>query len=64
MKKLYVDSVCAAYSGDEFGELLRRSALADARTIFHERTHLGFVRDGQGPGRRIEHRTITAAGGF
>ena len=46
MKKLYVDSVKAAYTGDELAGLLRRSALADARIFFHQRTHLGFVRSG------------------
>ena len=50
MKKLYVDSVRAAYTGPELADLLRRSALADARLFFHERTHLGFTwaREGQG----------------
>ncbi|MFB3923750.1 MAG: class I SAM-dependent methyltransferase [Terriglobia bacterium] len=48
MKKLYVDSVHAAYTGEELSELLRRSALANARVFFHERTHLGFIRDGRG----------------
>lgn len=47
MKKLYVDSVHAAYTGEELGELLRRSALAKARVFFHQRTHLGFIRDGR-----------------
>ena len=43
MKKLYVDSVHAAYTGRELSGLLQGSALADARLFFHERTHLGFV---------------------
>jgi len=50
MKKLYVDSVHAAYTGEELGELLRQSALANARVFFHQRTHLGFIRDGRGEG--------------
>lgn len=51
MKKLYEDSVRAAYTARELAELLRRSSLADARIFFHARTHLGFVRRrrGQGP---------------
>lgn len=44
MKKLYVDSVKAAYTGQELAGLLRRSALAEARIFYHGRTHLGFVR--------------------
>ena len=50
MYKLYVDSVRAAYTGTELVELLRRSALADARIFYHERTHLGFVRGGRPAG--------------
>lgn len=50
MKKLYEDSVRAAYTGTELADLLRRSALKGARLFFHERTHLGFTwaREGQG----------------
>ncbi len=47
MKKLYVDSVRAAYTGQELADLLRHSALADARIFFHRRTHLGFLRRGR-----------------
>ncbi len=47
MKKLYEDSVHAAYTGEELRDLLQRSALADARVFFHERTHLGFIRGGK-----------------
>ena len=47
MKKLYADSVRAAYSGAELGEMLRQSRLARARIFYHERTHLGFVYDGR-----------------
>jgi SAM-dependent methyltransferase len=44
MKKLYVDSVRAAYTVDELRQLLLRSALADAQVFRHRRTHLGFLR--------------------
>jgi len=44
MKKLYLDSVRAAYTNQELADLLRRSALADARIFQHGRTHLGFLR--------------------
>lgn len=47
MYKLYVDSVRAAYTGEELAALLRKSALTDARIFFHARTHLGFLRDGR-----------------
>ncbi|HEV2493688.1 MAG TPA: class I SAM-dependent methyltransferase [Terriglobia bacterium] len=44
MKKLYVDSVRAAYTADELRQLLRQSALWGAEVFRHRRTHLGFVR--------------------
>lgn len=44
MKKLYEDSVRAAYTASELRALLRGSALADAEVFRHRRTHLGFVR--------------------
>ena len=44
MRKLYIDSVRAAYTAPELAGLLQRSALADARLFFHGRTHLGFTR--------------------
>ncbi len=47
MKKLYEDSVRAAYTGVELSELLRRSALAGAQVFLHRRTHLGFIRPGR-----------------
>jgi hypothetical protein len=47
MKKLYVDSVRAAYTLEELVELLGRSALGPARIFRHQRTHLGFVRNGR-----------------
>jgi ubiquinone/menaquinone biosynthesis C-methylase UbiE len=62
MKKLYVDSVRASYTGEELGELLRHSALTDARIFFHQRTHLGFIREGQGAGLRREQASATGAG--
>jgi ubiquinone/menaquinone biosynthesis C-methylase UbiE len=51
MKKLYADSVRAAYTGEELAELLRRSFLMDARIFLHGRTHLGFVRSGRSTGQ-------------
>lgn len=51
MKKLYVDSVRAAYTSQELAELLRRSALAGARIFLHQRTHLGFIRDRRSAGQ-------------
>jgi len=47
MKKLYTDSVGAAYTGEEVARMLRASRLSAARIFFHERTHLGFVYDGR-----------------
>lgn len=46
MKKLYTDSVRAAYTGRELARLLERSSLAGARIFYHRRTHLGFIRPG------------------
>ena len=51
MKKLFVDSVRAAYTGEELAALLRRSRVGGARVFYHQRTHLGFVRDGLANGR-------------
>ncbi len=47
MKKLYTDSVRAAYTGEELARMLGESRLAAARVFYHERTHLGFVYDGR-----------------
>lgn len=44
MKKLYGDSVKAAYTGEELARMLGSSSLSDARIFFHARTHLGFIR--------------------
>lgn len=44
MKKLFIDSVRAAYTGRELGDLLGRSSLAGSSIFYHRRTHLGFVR--------------------
>ena len=49
MKKLYVNSVRAAYTCRELTDLLSRSALANARIFRHGRTHLGFIRNGRSP---------------
>jgi ubiquinone/menaquinone biosynthesis C-methylase UbiE len=44
MRKLYQDSVRAAYTAKELRALLGASALAGAQTFEHRRTHLGFYR--------------------
>ena len=44
MRKLYRDSVRAAYTAEELRGLLQGSALAGAQTFHHRRTHLGFYR--------------------
>jgi SAM-dependent methyltransferase len=60
MYKLYVDSVRAAYTGSELAGLLRRSALADAQVFYHERTHLGFLRNGRATDRATGQETAAA----
>ena len=50
MKKLYTDSVRAAYTGAEVARMLRESRLATAHVFYHKCTHLGFVYDGRGAG--------------
>ncbi len=50
MKKLYTNSVRAAYTGAELAQMLSQSRLAAARVFYHERTHLGFVYDGRAAG--------------
>jgi hypothetical protein len=47
MYKLFVNSVRAAYTPAELAGLLRESPLAEAQVFLHERTHLGFARDGR-----------------
>jgi ubiquinone/menaquinone biosynthesis C-methylase UbiE len=47
MYRLFRDSVRAAYTGQELAELLRQAALPEARVFSHQRTHLGFIRDGR-----------------
>ena len=47
MYKLFRDSVRASYTGEELTELLRQAALPEARVFYHQRTHLGFIRDGR-----------------
>jgi ubiquinone/menaquinone biosynthesis C-methylase UbiE len=49
MRKLYEDSVRAAYTARELSELLHRSALAKARLFRYGRTHLGFIGRGRNP---------------
>ena len=49
MDQLFRDSVRASYTGKELAELLHQSALHGARIFYHERTHLGFIRDGRRP---------------
>lgn len=43
MKRLFEDSVCAAYTPDELAGLLRRSGMLKARIFHEERSHMGFV---------------------
>jgi SAM-dependent methyltransferase len=47
MKRLFGDSVRAAYTPDELARLLCRSGMSRARIFLHERTHMGFVYRGQ-----------------
>lgn len=49
MRKLYEDSVRAAYTCKELADLLRGSKLARAQVFQEGRTHLGFI--GAGPDR-------------
>lgn len=51
MRKLFIDSVRAAYTERELADLLHRSALADSSVFYHHRTHMGFVRK-PGPGMK------------
>jgi len=64
MRKLYVDSVRAAYTGEELRELLSNSALTQARVFFHERTHVGFVRSGQSDRPGILAELVRGVDGF
>lgn len=43
MKRLFEDSVRAAYTPEELADLLRRSGLSEAHIFLHERSHMGFV---------------------
>ncbi|HET9177018.1 MAG TPA: class I SAM-dependent methyltransferase [Terriglobia bacterium] len=43
MKRLFEDSVRAAYTPDELADLLGRSGLSEAHIFLHERSHMGFV---------------------
>lgn len=50
MYQLFVNSVRAAYTPEELVAFLRASSFPQAQVFVHERTHLGFVRDGQRKG--------------
>lgn len=43
MKRLFEDSVRAAYTPEELAGLLGRSGMSKARVFVHDRSHLGFV---------------------
>ncbi|HEX5411893.1 MAG TPA: class I SAM-dependent methyltransferase [Terriglobia bacterium] len=43
MKRLFEDSVRAAYTPEELIDLLGSSGIAEAQIFFHERSHMGFV---------------------
>ncbi|MEJ2009305.1 MAG: hypothetical protein P8Z30_14315 [Acidobacteriota bacterium] len=47
MKKLFEDSVRAAYTPDELADLLSHSRMSRAHIFIHERAHMGFVYRGQ-----------------
>jgi ubiquinone/menaquinone biosynthesis C-methylase UbiE len=47
MYKLFANSVRASYTPAELTGMLLESPLAEAQVFLHERTHLGFVRDGR-----------------
>lgn len=52
MYRLFAVSVRAAYTGEELDALLRAAGLEDARVFYHQRTHLGFVRDRRSQAQR------------
>lgn len=43
MKRLFEDSVRAAYTPDELASLLNQSGMSKAHIFLHESTHMGFV---------------------
>lgn len=43
MKRLFEDSVRAAYTPEELADLLTRSGLSGAHMFFRERSHMGFI---------------------
>ena len=47
MKRLFEDSVRAAYTPEELAGLLGRSGMSKAHLFLHERSHMGFVYRGQ-----------------
>lgn len=51
MRRLFEDSVRAAYTRRELSDLLRRSSISQARVFLYRNTHLGFVY--REPGERL-----------
>ncbi len=47
MKRLFEDSVRAAYTPDELAGMLRHSGMSRAQLFLHARSHMGFVLRGQ-----------------
>lgn len=47
MKKLFEDSVRAAYTPDELADMLSHSGMSGAHIFIHEGTHMGFVYRGR-----------------
>jgi ubiquinone/menaquinone biosynthesis C-methylase UbiE len=47
MKRLFEDSVRAAYTPEELAALLGRTGMSNARIFLHQRSHIGFVYRGQ-----------------
>jgi len=47
MRRLFEDSVRAAYTPEELAGLLSRSGMSSARIFLHQRSHMGFVYRGQ-----------------
>lgn len=43
MRKLFEDSVRAAYTPEELGEMLRGCGMSRARVFLHQGSHMGFV---------------------
>ncbi len=47
MKRLFEDSVRAAYTPDELVDMLGRSGMSTADIFLHDRSHMGFIYRGQ-----------------